>query len=139
MVTFANLLLLRVSKLKRELSLSTLHSEYVALSNSVRSLLPLKSLIKEVIDKLVIDSKNLKFVSISTVYEDNNGATLLATSPRMTPTSEHISVKYHWFRQHVGKEFVIRKIESESQKADIFTKGVQGQIFVRIRKLLCGW
>ena len=60
-------------------------------------------------------------------------------SLRMTPTSKHISVKYHWFRQHVGKEFMISKIESENQKADIFTKGLQGQIFVRIRKLLCCW
>ena len=111
----------------------------MALSHSIRALLPLKSLIKEVIDNLVIDSENLKFVSISTIYEDNNEAIVVATSPRMTPTSKHIAVKYHWFVQHVGKEFVIRKIESENQKADIFTKGVQGQIFVRIKKLLCSW
>ena len=62
----------------------------------------------------------------------------MATSPRMTPTYKQISVKYHWFGQHVGNEFVIRKIESENQKADIFTKGLQGQIFVWISKLLCG-
>ena len=118
---------------------STLHSEYVVLSHSVRALLPLKSLIKEVIDKLGIDIEKLKFVSISTIYEDNNGAIVVATSPRMTPSSKHIAVRYHWFRQHVGKEFVIRKIESENQKADIFTKGLQGQIFVRNRKLICSW
>ena len=103
----------------------------------VRALLPLKSLIKEVIDNLGIDSEKLKFVSSSTIYEDNNGAIVVATSPRMTPTSKHIAVKYHWFRQHVGKEFLIWKIDSQNQKADIFTKGLQGQIFVRIRKLLC--
>ena len=99
----------------------------------------MKSLIKEVIDNLGIDSEKLKFVSSSTVYEDNNGAIVMTTIPRMTPTLKHIAVKYHWFRQHVGKEFVIRKVESENQKADIFTNGLQGQIFVRIRKLLCGW
>ena len=99
----------------------------------------MKSLIKEVIDNLGIDIKKLKFVSSSTVYEENNGSIAVATSPRMTPTSKQISVKYNWFRQHVGKEFVIWKIESENQKADIFTKGLQGQIFVRIKKLLCGW
>ena len=86
-----------------------------------------------------IDNEKLKFVSSSTIYEDNNGATVVATSPRMTPSSKHIAVKYRWLRQHVGKKFVIWKIESENQKADIFTKGLQGQIFVRIRKLLCGW
>ena len=79
------------------------------------------------------------FVSSSTIYEDNNGAIVVATIPRMTPTSKHIVVKYHWFRQHVGKEYMIWKIESENHKADIFTKGLQGQIFVRIRRFLCGW
>ena len=82
------------------------------------------------------DSEKLKFMSISTIYEDNNGAIVVASSTRMTPTSKHIVVKYHWFRQRVGKEFVIRKIESENQKADIFTKVLQGEIFVRIRKLI---
>ena len=138
MVTFPNCPLLWFSKLQTDIALSTLHSEYVTLSHSVRALFPLKSLIKELIDKLVIDSDKLYFMSSSTNYEDNNGAMLLVTSPRMTPTSKHIAVKYHWFRQHVGKEFVIRKIDSENQNADIFTKGLQGQIFVRIRRLLCG-
>ena len=111
----------------------------MALSHSVRALITFEILIKEVINNLGIDSEKLKFVSSCTIYEDNNGAIVVATSPRMTPTSKHLAFKYHWFRQHVGKEFVIRKIESENQKADIFTKGLQGQIFVRIRKLLCGW
>ena len=110
----------------------------MVLSHCVRALLPLKILIKEVIDNLGNESENLKFVSSSTIYEFNKGAIVVSTSPRMTPTSNHIVLKYHWFRQNVGKESAIRKIESENQKADIFTKGLQGQIFVMIRKLLCG-
>ena len=51
-VNFANCTLLWVSKLQTEISLSTLHYDYVALSHYVRALLPLKSIIKEVIDKL---------------------------------------------------------------------------------------
>ena len=70
------------------MALSTLHSEYVALSHSVRALLTLKSIIKKVIDNLGIDSENLKFVSSSTIYEDNNGSIVVATSPSMTPTSK---------------------------------------------------
>ena len=45
-VNFVNFPLLWVSKIQAEIDLSTLHSEYVALSHSVRALLPLKSLIK---------------------------------------------------------------------------------------------
>ena len=48
----------------------------------------------------------------------------MATIPSMPPTLKHISVKYHYLRQHVGKEFV-----SENKKADISTKGLQGKIF----------
>ena len=97
MVNFSNCPLLWVSKLQIYIALSTLHSEYVALSHSVRALLPFKSIIKEVIDNLGIGSWKLKFVSRSTVYEDNNGAIVVAKGPRMTPTSNHIAVKYHWF------------------------------------------
>ena len=82
----------------------------MVLSHSVRALLSLKILIKEVIVNLGIDSKKLKFVSSSTIYEDNNGAIVVVASLRMTTTSKHIAVKYYWFRQHVGKEFVSRKI-----------------------------
>ena len=60
----------------------------------------------------------------------------VVTFQRMTASSKHIVVKYNWFRQHVGKEIVIRKIESENQKTDIFTKSLQGRIFARINKLL---
>ena len=96
----------------------------MVLSHSVRELIPLKSLIKEVIDNLRIDSERIKFVSRFTIYKDNNGAIAVVTSPSMTPTSNHIVVKYHWFRKYVGKEFVIWKIESENQKADTSTKGL---------------
>ena len=62
-VTFYNFTLLWVSKLQTYISIYTLHSEYVVLSNSIRSSLLLKSLIKEVIETLVIDSEKPKFVS----------------------------------------------------------------------------
>ena len=86
MVTFSNFPLLWVSKIQTEISLSTMHYEYVALYHSIRGLFPSKSLIKEIIDNLGIDREKLKFVSSSTVYEDNNGAMVVATSPNMNPT-----------------------------------------------------
>ena len=57
----------------------------------------------------------------------------------MTPTSKFIAVKYHWFREHVGKAFDIVKISGNEQIADMFTKGLQGERFSYIRKLMCGW
>ena len=70
-VTFTNCPLLWMSKLQTDIARYTLYSEYVALSHYVRALIPLKSIIKEIIDNLGIDSEKLKFVSSSTIYEEN--------------------------------------------------------------------
>ena len=71
-VNFANCPLLWVSKLHTDIALYTLHYEYVELSHYVRALLLLKSLFKEVIGNFGFDSENMKFLSRSTIYEDNN-------------------------------------------------------------------
>ena len=63
-----------------------------------------------------IGSERLKFASSSNVYEDNNIALVLATSTAMTNTSKHIAVKFHWFRKHIGKEFLIQEIKSEIKR-----------------------
>ena len=86
MVTYTNFPLLWVLKLQTCISLSTLHYECVSLSHSVRYLLPLESLIKEVVDNLVINIENMEFVSSSTDYEENNSTIIVVTSQRMNST-----------------------------------------------------
>ena len=54
-VTFPNCTILWVSKIKRDIYLSILNSDYVVFYHSVRELLPLKILIKEVVDNLGIN------------------------------------------------------------------------------------
>ena len=102
-VTFSNFPLLWVSTLLTDISLYTLHSEYVEFSRYVRNLFPLKSLIKVVIDNLGMDIENLNFILSSAVYEENNDSIVVATSPSITPNSNHIAIKCHWFRQNSGK------------------------------------
>ena len=128
------------SKLQVETSLSTLESEYVALSMAMRELVPLRRLLAEIGEK-VDSSFNLPTILHSTVFEDNNGAISLAKSPKMTPRTKHIAVKYHWFREHLGEEkgIILTRVESANQKADIFTKGLSEELFRRIRKMLMGW
>ena len=92
-------------------------------------------MIKEVVEKLGMDSENIKFVSIYNVYEGNNGAIVATTSLRINPTQKKIYNKYHLLRNHAGKESVIINIESKDQKSDIFTKGLQGELLLWRR----GW
>jgi len=141
-ITVADCPLLWASKLQSEIALSTLEAEYIALSQSMRCVIPLKRLVTKVLGSFDIKEDDINFVSQSTVFEDNNGCLRLATCPRMTPRTKHIGVKYHFFRRFAeGANAVLKivKIGTEEQKADIFTKGLQGDSFLSIRKLLCGW
>ena len=86
MVTSSSFPLLWMSKLQTYMVLSIVHFEYVVFSRSVRALLPLRSIIKDVIDNLGIDSKNLKFVSRFTIYKENNGAIVVENHSMITTT-----------------------------------------------------
>jgi hypothetical protein len=78
----------------------------------------------------------------TSVWEDNNGALTLANMEPgcMTLRSKHYAVKYHWFWSHLAPNSIeVQKIDTNLQKADIFTKGLLTEKFQAIRKLLCGW
>ena len=81
----------------------------------------------------------------STIFEDNNGTISTATSPKMTPRNKHIAVKYHFVKEYFSTQckhshpFKLEKIDTKTQKADIFTKGLPVDTFLRLRKLLSGY
>ena len=72
-----------VSKLQTEIALSTLEAEYIALSQAMRELLPLRELLQEVGIKMELDFA-MPAILLSTVFEDNNGALGMATAPKIT-------------------------------------------------------
>jgi hypothetical protein len=143
-ITLAGCPLLWVSKLQTETSVSTMMAEYVALSAAMRDLLPLKRLVKTVA-KVVTGDDNVKVVTKSDVFEDNNGALTVATLPKITPQSKFFAVKLHFFKEHVKTdtnphgEVVIQKIETTKQLADIMTKGLVAEKFKPLRDALMGW
>ena len=139
-ITLANCPLLWVSKLQSVQCLSTTEAEYTALSQSMRSLIPLRELTKEVLEHL--DQKFAEAKILSTVFEDNNGCISTAKAQKMTPRTKHIAVSYHFFRSHLkenGGAINLVKISTDLQKADIFTKGLGPNQFRKTRMLLCGW
>ena len=81
----------------------------------------------------------------SDVWEDNNGALIVATMPRITPQSKFFNVKLHFFKEHVATEQYpdrpvhIHKIDTEEQLADIMTKGLTYDKYQPLRDRLMGW
>ena len=127
------------SQLQTEISLSTLETEYSALSMSMRTLLPLRSLLIEVTNGLKLPTNFTSTISCS-VFEDNNGALLLATKQRITNRTKYFLVKWHFFWSYVRNGTVeIHKIDTQSQRADYLTKGLNRESFERVRKLVQGW
>ena len=127
-----------VSKLQTEIALSTVESEYIALSQSVRDIIPLQDLMKEL--NGIFGHKDIKPNINCKLFEDNNGALELAKAPRYRPRTKHIAIKYHHFREHVQNGSIsIHAIDTKEQIADQFTKGLQPAVFEYLREKLLGW
>ena len=138
-ITLANCPLLWVSMLQSEIALSTCESEFVALSQAFRSLVPTKRLLEETLKGMKLDVQ-VHYQAKSTVFEDNAAALGLATNKKFTPRTRHMACKYFWFLEKVEQGLAdIVKIESEKNMADIFTKNLNQVAFERVRLLLCGW
>ena len=75
------------------------------------------------------------------VFEDNAAALILAKKPGVSSRTKYIHVKHWFFKEHIGEGsgIVLLKINTEDQLADIFTKGVNVNLFVPLRDQLMGW
>ena len=106
MITFSGCPISWVSKMQTKIALSTTEAEYIALSQSMRDLILIRSVLKELatVLGLQIDTP----ITHSTVFEDNNGALELAIEPKYRPRTKHITIKYHHFREHVKNKSIIR-------------------------------
>jgi hypothetical protein len=127
------------SKLQTEVALSTTEAEYVALSQSLREVIPIMNLLQEAKDKH-INVHHVKPIIRCTVFEDNAGALELANVPKMRARTKHINSKYHHFRSFVSRSIVsVIKCHTTDQLADNFTKPTTLVLFLKHRKGLMGW
>ena len=147
-IMFMDCPLLWVSKLQSQIALSTMEAEYIALSHSMRELIAIRQILKD-IHELVFNDKichpvyttTHKYgIPQSTVFEDNEACLKFATLPKMSPRTKHIAIPYHFFRSKVKNlEIKVISVGTKEQVADQFTKGLSQDKFERARKNLMGW
>ena len=126
------------SKLQTEIALSTTEAEYIALSQLMRKMIPFLNLMEEIGTVLGVFNPKPKFHC--KVFEDNMSCIKVAESPKFTPRTKHIAIKYHHFRKHiVDGTITIHHIETKQQVADIFTKPLDESLFNHLREMLMGW
>lgn len=132
--------LLWKSQLQTHISCSTLEAEYSALSFSLKTLIPLKRLLAEIIEGIDIKDENLRTSIRARAFEDNQGALYLANNQRITNRTKYFLTKWHWFWEHArNKEFEVLKVDTKDQRADYLTKGLTRELFEHNRLLVQGW
>jgi hypothetical protein len=143
--------------MQTQVALSTMEAEYIALSQSMRDLIPIREVLKEIMiqvfelePKITYHSHSKAFddtvgttphvIPQSTVYEDNDACLKFARMPKLTPRTKHIGMPYHWFCTQVERlEIHIERVDTLNQLGDQFTKGLPPEPFKIARKRLMGW
>ena len=126
------------SKLQSQVALSTTEAEYIAMSQSLRNVIPIMGLLQEMREQNCNDLCTEPYVYCK-VFEDNSGALELARLPKLCPRTKHINVCYHHFREHVRKGLIkIFPVDTKDQIADALTKPLAQNDFQRHRCFMCG-
>ena len=112
------------------------HGDRICCLPACKDLHPLVSLIRELSAAVGLDDSFISNIHCK-VHEDNVGAlTLARLEPRrMTPSSKHYAIKYHWFRDKVAdpsQGITLVKIDTKNQLGDLFTKGLPQASFVHL-------
>ncbi|KAH9768833.1 hypothetical protein KPL71_011754 [Citrus sinensis] len=117
-----------MSKKQPIVTLSTCEAEYVAATSSVCHAIWLRNLLKEL---------SLAQEEPTEICVDNKSAIALSKNPVFHDRSKHVDTRYHFIRECITrKEVQIKYVKSQDQAADIFTKPLKQEDFVRFRSLL---
>jgi hypothetical protein len=138
-VMYAGCPIIWASQLQPEITQSITESEYISLSQALRQTILSMRLVKELKEKLDLPMDTIPKVQCK-LFKDSSGAVKLATVPKMRPRTKHINAKYHHFRQFVvDKSIQVLKVSTVDQLADILTKNLNENLFLKFCKLICGW
>jgi hypothetical protein len=117
-----------------------MESEYSALSESTREILALMGLMEEMKGRTVPDTVSVPTVRC-TIFEYNEGALAIANLPKVRSRTKHINVRMHHFFTGAFKDdcLLIKSIDTKDQLADIATKSLAHDLFVKLRERIMGW
>ena len=138
------------SQRQRLVTLSTIESEYVAATTAAKELCWIRKLLNDI---------GYRSASSSILFVDNQNAIKLAKNPEYHKRTKHIDIRYHYIREHCESgeikrtkhidiryhyirehcesgEIKLEYIFTKHQKANIFTKALPRNKFMRLRDSL---
>ena len=115
------------SRKQNSVALSTSEAEYVALASAAQEAIWLRQLMSE------LTKTPIKTITIN---EDNQSAICLSKNPQFHGRSKHISIKHHFLRDQVKEGSIeVKYCRTEEMIADMFTKGLSGERFMKLRRM----
>jgi hypothetical protein len=122
------------SKLMTQTATSTMHAEYIALSNALREVIPLHRLLTEMLPVMNPQYLARTPVMHCTVFEDNNACLTLAHTRHLTNLTRWPCTSLHHFWEAVENgEVVNDKVDTKKQDADYLTKPLPKEPFINNR------
>ena len=107
-------------------TLSTTQAEYVAASVTSREAIWLRKLLSDI---------GCPCVGATVIFVDNQSAIRLVRNPELHKRTKHIDIRYHYIREKVEeKKLKVMYVQTEQQKADIFTKALTRERLCMLRE-----
>lgn len=109
-------------------ALSTAEAEYIALSSAAQEAIWMRTLLSEL---------KRESTKPALIYEDNQAAICLSKNPQFHGRSKHIEIKYHFIRDQVKNGVInVKYCKTDDMTADIMTKGLYGERFSKLRRIV---
>jgi hypothetical protein len=116
-----------MSKTQSTVTLSSTEAEYVSLATCAQELRFTQMILEEIAEPL----------GPGIIYEDNVGAIFLVKNKQVSQRTKHIDVRHHYVRElYEKKQLEVRFIRSEENHADLLTKNLPEEMFVRHTKAI---
>jgi hypothetical protein len=111
------------SKKQKSISTSTAEAEYIAAGSCCAQILWMKN---QLLDY------GLRYSKVP-IYCDNQSAIAMTGNPVQHSMTKHISIRYHFIREHVEEGNIeLHFVSTDQQLADIFTKPLSEATFTRL-------
>lgn len=117
-----------MSQRQKIVAMSTTEVEYIAASDATKEVIWLRHLLESV-GAVSNDPTMMKV--------DNQGAIKLIKNPEFHKRTKHIDIRFHFIREKYDEgQIEVSYVPSSDQLADIMTKALSKELFLKLRSLL---
>ena len=112
------------------MALSSTEAEFIAACEAAKIILYIRS---------ILDDINIRQDSATTLFEDNQGALLMANSGQPTKRTRHMDTKHFALQQWVDQDLLsLEWIDTADNESDGMTKNLGRTLFYRHMEYLMG-